>query len=54
MLGWHQNTQMLLYLPKDGSMLGLGGDKLILMCTYDCHLLGKDALSSGQCLQCMT
>ena len=48
------NTQMLLYLPKDGSMLGLGGDKLILMCTYDCYLLGKDALSSSQCLQSMT
>ena len=35
---------MLLYLPKDGSMLGLGGDKLILMCTYGRHLLGQDAL----------
>ena len=23
-------TQMLLYLPKDGSMLGLGGDNLLL------------------------
>ena len=45
---------MLLYLPKDGSMLGLGGDKLILMCTYGRHLLGQDALSNGQCLQSMT
>ena len=35
-------------------MLGLGGDKLILMCMYSCHLLDKNALSSGQCLQCMT
>ena len=45
---------MLLYLPKDGSMLGLGSDKLILMGTYGRHLLGQDALSSGQCLQSMT
>ena len=48
------NTQMLLYLPKDGSMLGLRGNKLILLCTYDCHLMGKNALSGSQCLQCMT
>ena len=54
MLRWQQNTQMLLYLPKDGSMLGLRGNKLILMCMYDCYLLGKKSLSSSQCLQCMT
>ena len=45
---------MLLYLPKDGSMLGLHGNKLILMCTYDCYLLGENTLSDTQCLQCMT
>ena len=45
---------MLLYLPKDGNMLGLGGNKLILMGTYGYHLLGQDALSSGQCMQSMT
>ena len=45
---------MLQYLPKDGSMLGLGGDKLILMGTYGLHLLGQDAMSSSQCLQSMT
>ena len=32
-------------------MLSLGGDKLILMCTYGRHLLSQDALSSGQCLK---
>ena len=45
---------MLLYLLKDGSMLGLGGDNLILMGTYGCHLLSQDALGSGQCLQSVT
>ena len=45
---------MLLYLPKDGSMLGLGGDNLILMGMYSCHLPSQDALGSGQCLQSVT
>ena len=45
---------MLLYLPKDGSMLGLGGDNLLLMGTKSCHLLSEDALRSGQCLQGVT
>ena len=45
---------MLLYLPKNGNMLGLGGDKLVLMGTYGCYLLGQDALNSGQCLQSVT
>ena len=35
-------------------MLGLGGDKLILMGMYSRHLLGQDALSSGQFMQSVT
>ena len=54
LLRWWRNTQMLLYLPKDGSMLGLPDNKLILMCTYDCYLLGENTLSDTQCVQCMT
>ena len=50
MLRWWLNTQMLSYLTKDGSMLGLHGNKLILTCTYDYHLLGENTLSSAQCL----
>ena len=42
------------YLPKDGSMLGLGGDNLLLMGTKNFHLLSEDALRSGQCLQGVT
>ena len=54
MLRWQQNTQMLLYLPKDGSMLGLRGNKLILMCTYDCYLLDSQAhMESAGPLQCV-
>ena len=44
---------MLLYLTNYGSMLGLHGNKLILMCTYGCHLLKENTLSGPQCLQCM-
>ena len=45
---------MVLNLPKDGSMLSLSGDNLLLMSTKSCHLLSKDALRSGQCLQSVT
>ena len=30
---------MIVYLPKDGSMLGLGGDNMLLMGTKSCRLL---------------
>ena len=45
---------MMLYLPKDGSMLGLGGYNLLLMGMKSYHLLSEDALRSGQCLQSVT
>ena len=45
---------MVLYLPKDGSMLGLGNYNMLLMGMKSCHLLSEDALRSGQCLQGVT
>ena len=45
---------MMLYLPKDGSMLGLGGNNLLPMGMKSYHLLSEDALRNGQCLQSVT
>ena len=45
---------MMLNLPKDGIMLSLSGDNLLLTITKSCDLLSKDALRSGQCLQSVT
>ena len=41
------NTQVVLYLPNDGSMLSLSDNNLLLMSMKSCHLLSKDALRSG-------